>query len=141
MISCLLEGIPDVMDPLPSSMPVHCSEVVEMISEYRVYVINGSIRSVCQYKGPEEMLDRSVLEEAVRVFSESKEAVSGCALDFAVMKKLDAPEDAKPVTGLIEVNDGYSLGWYEGLSGKDYTDLLIARWAELLIGKFGPKKV
>jgi hypothetical protein len=48
------------------------------------------------------------------------------------MKKLGAPEDTTPVTCLVEVNDGYSLGWYEGLSGKDYTDLLITRWAELL---------
>ena len=35
------------------------------------------------------------------------------------------------VTGLIEVNDGYSLGHYEGLSGKDYTDMFIARWHTL----------
>ena len=112
MISCLLEGIPDVMSPLSPSMPVHCSEVVEMISEYRVYVINGSIRSVCQYKGPEGLLDLSVVEEAVKIFASSKEAVAGCAMDFAAMKKLGAPEDSKPITCLVEVNDGYSLGWY-----------------------------
>ena len=36
------------------------------------------------------------------------------------------------VTALIEVNDGFALGYYEGVSPKDYTDLLIARWAQLL---------
>ena len=30
-------------------------------------------------------------------------------------------------TCLVEVNDGYSLGVYPGISGKDYTDLLISR--------------
>lgn len=30
-------------------------------------------------------------------------------------------------TCLLEVNDGYSLGVYPGISGKDYTDLLISR--------------
>lgn len=71
MISALINGIPFVMDPLSADMPVHCSEVVEMISEYRVYVINGSIRSICHYKGPEGMLDVSVVEEAVKIFSAS----------------------------------------------------------------------
>eukprot|EP00971_Amphidinium_carterae_P328252 6460029-Amphidinium_carterae.1 len=40
-----------------------------------------------------------------------------------------------PVTGLVEVNDGFSLGHYAGISASDYTDLFIARWCELLHGK------
>ena len=35
-------------------------------------------------------------------------------------------------TCLVEVNDGYSLGRYDGISGADYTDLLIARWRQLV---------
>jgi hypothetical protein len=30
--------------------------MIEMISEYRVYVVNGTIRSVCHYKGPKDVL-------------------------------------------------------------------------------------
>ncbi len=37
-------------------------------------------------------------------------------------------------TALIEVNDGYSLGCYEGLPDKDYVDMLIARWQQLMSG-------
>ena len=36
------------------------------------------------------------------------------------------------ITCLIEVNDGYSLGRYEPLTGKDYFDLLAARWQSLV---------
>jgi hypothetical protein len=44
-------------------------------------------------------------------------------MDFAVLKQ----PDGQILTCLVEVNDGYSLGLYPGLSGKDYTDLLISR--------------
>ena len=48
-------------------------------------------------------------------------------MDFAIMKIND-----NYITGLIEVNDGYSLGWNEGVSSKDYTDMLIQRWKEIV---------
>ncbi len=41
-------------------------------------------------------------------------------------------EEGKYEAILVEVNDGYALGHYSGLSGKDYTDLLIARWNDLV---------
>jgi hypothetical protein len=75
----------------------------------------------------------AVVEEAVQILFESKEGaeLTGCALDFAVMQRLINGEETRE-TCLVEVNDGYSLGRYEGLSGKDYTDLLVARWAQLV---------
>jgi hypothetical protein len=60
--------------------------------------------------------------------------LAGCSLDFAVMKKKVDGVDTF-LTTLIEVNDGFALGYYEGVSPKDYTDLLIARWAQLLLKK------
>jgi len=44
-------------------------------------------------------------------------------MDFGIL------EDGR--TCLVEVNDGYSLGRYDGINGSDYTDLLIARWNQL----------
>ena len=49
-------------------------------------------------------------------------------MDFAVVGN----KDGSNTTCLVEVNDGYSLGRYKGLSGKDYTDLLITRWRTLV---------
>jgi hypothetical protein len=134
MIDTLLYGIPDLMPAQPADLPVHCSEIVEMLTEFRVYIVNGEIRCVAQYRGPKDgsvpALDMSVVEEAVTLFctgDEGKEYSAGCGMDFAVLKKGD-----EFVTALVEVNDGYSLGRYEGLSGKDYTDLLVARWAKVV---------
>jgi len=125
-----------LLEQFPPSFPVILSEVVEMISEYRVYVVDGDIRAVCNYMGPKEVsLDMSVVEGAVRSLvdnDEGKEIRFGCAVDFAVMRVKTANGEMKTATGLIEVNDGFSLGAYEGLTAKDYTDILIGRWRQLV---------
>jgi hypothetical protein len=135
MLDTLLEGIPDVLHSLPATFPVYCSDVVDMISEYRAYVVAGTIRSICQYRGPKVdstspcNLNREVVQDAVRALFASEEGkeLTGCALDFAVLR-----QGEEFTTCLVEVNDGYSLGRYEGISGVDYTDLLIARWRRLM---------
>lgn len=147
MLGALLDGIPGVLDPLPSSLPVHCAEVVTFEAEFRVYVVDGVVRAVCQYIGPSDAmsaLDMTVVEDAVRLLSRSDEGrdLVGCALDFALMRpkrtasgtstETDVPVPI-PLTCLVEVNDGYSLGRYEGLSGRDYTDLLVSRWRRLVL--------
>ncbi|CAE7259800.1 unnamed protein product [Symbiodinium microadriaticum] len=128
MLATLLEGIPDCISPLPVDLPVHCAEVVDMISEYRVYVVHGEIRAICHYKGPSEgagALDLTVVEEAVQTLCQSEEGQNlvGFGMDFAVLEA---------GTCLVEVNDGFSLGKYPGISGKDYADLLVARWHSLM---------
>eukprot|EP00469_Lotharella_globosa_P009185 CAMPEP_0167781138 /NCGR_PEP_ID=MMETSP0111_2-20121227/5761_1 /TAXON_ID=91324 /ORGANISM="Lotharella globosa, Strain CCCM811" /LENGTH=269 /DNA_ID=CAMNT_0007671757 /DNA_START=12 /DNA_END=821 /DNA_ORIENTATION=+ len=132
MLDSLIAGIPGVMPGLAKSTPVHCAEVVKMLSEYRAYVVDGEIRQVCHYQGKKDIkLDMTVVEKAVDTLCKSEEGehLKGCGMDFAVLDK-----DGKQVTCLIEVNDGFSLGKYEGLSDKDYTDLLVARWAHLMKG-------
>ena len=63
-----------------------------------------------------------MVTSAVETFYKA-EGLAGFGMDFAIMTR-----DKGFRTCLVEVNDGYSLGRYEGLNGKDYTDLLIARW-------------
>ena len=125
------EWVDYLVESFPGALPVVCSELVEMLSEYRVYCVAGKPRAVCRYLGPEEpALDAAVVEEAARLLRESAEGapLQGCGIDFAVMRLADG----RVVTGLVEVNDGYSLGAYEGVSAKDYTDMLVARWARLV---------
>lgn len=99
---------------------VWCSEIVNFVSEYRVYVYYGKIIGVSQYKGDfRKCYDPSVIENAVNDY---KNCPNGYAMDFGVTR------DGK--TLLIEVNDGYSLGSY-GLYYPLYAKLLSARWAEL----------
>ena len=110
-----------------------------MLSEFRVYVVNGEIRNICHYLGTKPgqpgyiELDTDIVKEAVKIFCESDEGkhIAGFGMDFAVINK----SNGVFATSLVEVNEGFSLGRYEGLSGKDYTDLLIARWGSLMRNK------
>lgn len=105
--------------------PVICAEVVEWISEFRVYVVNSEIRAIAHYVGDAEAApDRQILEQAVTLLDQAGQSVAGYALDFGVLSSGE--------TALVERNDGFALGAYEGLEAKDYADLVIARWTELL---------
>lgn len=122
------EWLTYLIEQFPPSMPVMCSELVTILAEYRVYVVNGGIRKACHYKGrtEPELINFSVVEDAVKALTANVK-LAGCAIDFAVIQNGDKVE-----MSLMEVNDGFSLGAYSGLSGRDYTDLLIARWAQLM---------
>ncbi len=99
---------------------VLCSEVINFVAEWRVFVRYGKILDVRPYKGDWHYhYNAAVIDEAVSRFIS---APMGYAIDFGLTDKGD--------TVLIEVNDGYSLGCY-GLFYLDYAKLLSARWAEL----------
>lgn len=101
-----------------------CSEVVHWRSEFRVYVVRSQIRGIHHYEGdPLIQVNQDVVEDAIRILNESGEAYAGYAIDFGV---LDSGK-----TALIEMNDGFAVGAY-GVSAQDYTDMVWARWEELL---------
>lgn len=101
-----------------------CSEAVCWISEYRVYVINSKIVGIHPYNGdPSVKLEESVVLDAIRCLDAAGESVAGYSLDLGVLETGE--------TALVEMNDGFSLGNY-GLADEDYTNLILARWKELL---------
>lgn len=101
-----------------------CSEIVQWLSEYRVYVVRGEVVGVCHYGGDRDIaVDLSVVERAVRALEGSPERTAGYGIDFGVL--------ANGVTALVEWNDGFALGCY-GLDAGLYTDLIVARWCELV---------
>jgi ATP-grasp domain, R2K clade family 2 len=101
-----------------------CAEVVTWLSEYRVYVVNSEIRSVDWYAGDREVtIDLQQVERAIKALDTAGESYAGYALDFGVL--------ASGETALVEMNDGFAIGAYR-INSKNYTDLLWARWAELL---------
>lgn len=104
--------------------PLWCSEVVEWISEYRVYVIDFEIVSIDCYSGDRSApLCSSIVQEAVGLYRRSGEAPAAYGIDFGVL--------ATGETALVEVNDGYELGAYS-INATDYTRLLFTRWSQLL---------
>lgn len=109
---------------LSKNTALYCSTCVSWVSEYRVFVNEGKIVGMKHYAGEENcLLDMSVVENAIQDLEDSSEKTAAYGIDFGVL------HNGK--TALVEWNDGFALGSYQ-LEKKIYTDLLIARWEEIL---------
>lgn len=99
---------------------IWCSDIVNIVAEWRCFVSYGRIIDIKRYKGHWKYnLDTKLVEKVVLEYTT---APNGYSIDFALTDKGE--------TILIEVNDGYALGSY-GLGSIEYSKLLSARWAEL----------
>jgi len=106
-----------------NTTPILCAEVVEWLSEYRVFVVRSNIVGIKHYSGdPAIKIDERIIADAIQRLGNSGEITAGYGMDFGVMRTGQ--------TALVEWNDGFSLGSY-GLDRVVYTDLLIARWCEI----------
>lgn len=102
------------------NVEVYCSEVVNFLAEWRVFVRYDKIMDARLYNGDwRKHFDPDIIEQAVAQYTSAPAAY---ALDFGLT------DDGR--TLLIEANDGYALGSY-GLLYPEYAKLLSARWAEL----------
>ncbi len=103
------------------SSPVWCSEPVNFITEWRVFVRYGKVLDARPYKGsPFSKLDEDTVKNCIKDFTNIP---AGCSMDFGIT------DDGRCL--LIEVNDGYSLGNY-GLLDVFYAKLMYARWCEMV---------
>jgi hypothetical protein len=101
---------------------VWCSEVVEWLSEHRVFVARGEILDIRPYFGDTSVLpDDDVVGQSLEALSET--APAGFALDVGVL--------SDGSTAIVEMNDGFAIGRY-GLSPRLYIEVLAARWHELV---------
>lgn len=108
---------------------VLCSEVVTWLSEYRIYMVHSEIRSVDYYAGNADIpIDIEEVKRAIQVLDQAKESYAGYAIDFGVL--------ASGQTALVEMNDGFAVGAYS-IDSKNYTDMIWARWEELLAQREG----
>jgi hypothetical protein len=104
-----------------------CCDVVDWLSEFRVYVVDSEIREMACYHGDNCLMpSENIVESAIHDLSQAGEAYAGYGIDFGVLSTGE--------TALVEMNDGFALGAY-AISGENYGQLLIERWAELLSGK------
>ena len=98
----------------------------DWLAQWRVYVVDGLIVGAGRYddNAQEYDLPRIVVASWVDVYTESGQAPAGYALDVALW-----PKDR---TVLVEVTDGWAIGYYKGdCSATDYARLLAARWAQI----------
>ena len=104
------------------STPVYLSETVEWKSEWRYYVIKGEIRASACYEGDDAIEpDLFVVNSALKLI---KDRAAAFCIDFGVL--------ADGRTALVEVNDGWSLGWYLDNQVDVYFELLMTRYREIV---------
>lgn len=109
------------------NLPVWVSEPIEFVSEWRAYVANETVLDIrfADHGGDRSFcVDANIVEEAVSKLVKARCAPSGFVIDFGVTSSGE--------TALIEMNDGFSFGAYDGVSAKTYWDVTKARWFELL---------
>lgn len=108
-------------DGIPQDTTVLVSEVVDFVSEYRGYVINGQLVGIKHYLGDFCLFpDCNIVKQAIADYASQPAAYS---IDFGVT--------SSGKTLLIECNDGWSLGCY-GLEPKLYVRLITTRWRQIL---------
>ncbi|EQM48506.1 hypothetical protein D051_0693 [Vibrio parahaemolyticus VPCR-2010] len=118
-----------ILRGLDGDKELYVSPIVNWLCEFRVYVSQGKVLASCRYDdNPDDDLsiDMSVVENAVKTLTNSGFFPNGYSLDFGL---LDTGE-----TALIELNDGYSLGKYKGISDAEYFYLISNRWYQLAKG-------
>ena len=102
--------------------PVWISEVVDMRSEYRAFVLRGDLIDVRRYKGDWDLVpNRKIVEGAVQALGAP---IASYCLDFAV--------SCTGATSLVEMNS-FAFG-HVGLKNSIYAEMLAARWEELAQG-------
>lgn len=113
---------------LPPETQVWISEPVVWLSEYRYYVLHGEVRGEGRYDDAADDMpvpDASTVGEMARAFACAEDAPAAFSLDVGVLGTGE--------TALIEINDAWSLGYYQGtLSHRDYIEMLWARWQQLI---------
>ncbi len=114
--------------------PVWIGQWKDFGPEYRVYVLRGEILGISRYDQFEDeleethKLDEQRVNDMVKTF-EANGAPIGYGLDVGVLRETKE-------TVLVEVNDGWALGYYPwGLKQNKYLDLIQSRWEELLAAR------
>ncbi len=104
---------------------VWCSEPVSFRSEWRCYVVRGEIRFVgfSDFGGNRLHSIEPNHDEMHRAVAAYRNAPSAYAIDFGVLSSGE--------TALIEANDGFSVGAYDGVPAATYFDMVATRWQEL----------
>lgn len=114
----------------PDETEVWVSEVVDFVSEYRVFILREEIVDVRRYKGDWRLAPPTEFVEAAASAWASRPAA--CCLDFGATRYRGGHADVTRWQ-LVEANDGFSFGTY-GLAPATYARMLAARWRELTGG-------
>lgn len=106
---------------VPDDTDIMLSEVIDIVSEYRCYVLNGELLGIKHYLG--DIRQFPDVMDIDNMVSNYKSQPKAFALDIGITSRGN--------TILIECNDAWSLGNY-GLNDKQYAHMLAVRWHEMM---------
>lgn len=108
---------------------VYCCPPVKFTFEWRYYILNGKILGKSRYDDYEEEVDApdSFVKSIIENFTY---APCGYSIDVGLM------DDNREFIGtsLVEINDGWALGYYKwgDMTEESYVKLITSRWLEIL---------
>jgi hypothetical protein len=103
---------------------VCCADPVTWLAEWRVYVVEGHVRSICHYAGDESLpADDREIRRAVAALRSADWPSRHFAVDFG---RLSTGQ-----TALVEMGCGYSMGAYD-ITAPDYLAMVSGWWRERL---------
>ena len=107
--------------PYACDEPLFVSEVIDILSEWRVFVKRGRIVDVRCYSGDPWLLpDRSTVEQMVAAYHDA--SPTSYTLDVAVVK----PTDNAPLqTNIVEVHNFISCGFYGFSTPRDVLTMIV----------------
>ena len=113
-----LDAICNETDALTGSKPIEdddwyqLSEIISILSEYRVYFVDGKLYAVAYYDGiPTIFPDIKLIEKANLIYSLQKDYPQSYTMDVAVTKK---------GTAILEIHPLFSCGIYTTVLGTDF---------------------
>lgn len=103
---------------------VYCSDLITILAEWRVYVHHQKIIAITRYDDNDEdfYINEMDIQKAIDILNKYDERVS-YAIDFGINNKNEIV--------LIENNDAWAIGAYQGITYKEYASFLISRWSQL----------
>jgi hypothetical protein len=116
----------ELLNKFGSEFPVLAQERVIFDEEFRVYVLRKKIMGISRYRGwstPRKQLEKMANE----MIAKWKDAPVAHTLDIGTLWRRTGAELA-----LVEVNDGFSCGKYDGITQENYYQMVEARWKELV---------
>lgn len=115
----------DNIDDLPGTLMVWCSTPITLVAEYRAYIVRGQLAGIARYDSGSKRGTPEPDTQRIRSWVQDfPSAPAGYALDVGILP------DGNMV--LVEVNDGWALGYYPNMSPPEYHNLLAARWQEIV---------
>ena len=100
---------------------VWTSDIISFNAEFRVYITAGKVVACCRYDDGESeyIISDEYLSKLESLFPDKTLSVDVFCLD-----------DGK--YAVVECNDAWAIGKYQGISDKDYFKFLKTRWGEII---------